>query len=289
MKKLYTIFGFGLMICLFLANNTSSKITSYHALKSLRTDGSIISMTGAPGENNCVSCHGGAALDGNNGMSEMTIVGSAGNEYVPGETITLQLELTDGSAKNGFQLVALNNDNEMAGEFIITNGSQTQLNENFQLEREYVTHTSGGTFQTSWTFDWVTPVTGGEVTFYVAANKSSNIGSSAGAEIYLSQHTFTAEDLTNTSVAEKPTFQFDIAFLKNQNKVVLDFDLSHNADVYFNLVDLKGSSVYSSQLGNRNAGEFKEVVNLKNNLENGIYVATLFFDNKPVSKKIMVH
>ena len=288
MKTLYVCLAIVLGGWLILSNQKSHKITEYHALKSLRTNGSITSMTGAPGENNCTSCHGGGTLDGNNGMNEMEIVGVTGNEYVPGETVTMQFEMTDGSDKNGFQLVALNNNDEMAGEFIITNGNQTQLRQNLQLGRDYVTHTVGGTGQTVWTFDWVTPETGGDVTFYVATNKSANIGSSGGGMIYLSQHTFTAEDLTNTELVEKPDFEFELAFLKNQSQAILDLQMPNSAVVFFNLVDLKGSSIYSSDLGIKNAGEFKEVIQLNKNLENGIYIATIFFDNKPVSKKFMV-
>jgi hypothetical protein len=287
MKSLITIASIAVLSWLLVSNKSNQKITSYHALKTLRTNGAITSMTGAPGENNCTNCHGGGTLDGNNGMNELSIVGGTGNEYVPGETLSMEFEMTAGGAKNGFQLVVLNADNEFAGEFIITDPAQTQLIENAGLGRSYVTHNTGGASASSWTFDWVTPAVGGNVTFYVASNESNNNNNSGGDLIYLSQHTFTADDLTNTT-EEKVNFDFGIAYLRNKSKINLDVELSNASDVFFNLVDLKGSSVYSANLGAKNAGEFKEVINLKNNLENGIYVATLFFNNKPVSKKFMV-
>lgn len=275
-------------IFVFLGNEKSGKVTAYHELKALNSSGPQGGLTGAPGEGSCVNCHSGGTLDGNAGMNEMSIVGVTGNEYTPGETLTMQIELTDGSPKNGFQLVALNNDNEMAGSFVITNSGQTQLRQNTVLGRQYVTHTSGGNLQDSWTFDWETPATGGEVTFYVATNKSGNNGSSGGDQIYLSQHTFTAEDLTSTLAKEKPTFEMDVHYVKNANQMVLNMDLPQSAGVFFNLVDLNGRSIYSVDLGQKNSGEFKEVVTLNRNLESGIYIATVFFNNNPVSQKFMV-
>jgi hypothetical protein len=288
MRIIYVLPLIALGTFVFLANEKSGKITSYHELKALNSSGPLGGRTGAPNETSCTSCHSGQPQDGNLGMNELNIVGASDNEYIPGQTISMQLELTDGAVKNGFQLVALHNNNEMAGGFIITNPAQTQLRENTVLGRQYVTHTSGGNLQNSWTFDWETPAIGGEVTFYVATNKSANNGSSGGDQIFLSQHTFTADDLTSTLEKEKPVFSLDAHYVKNANQMVLNMDLPQSAGVYFNLLDLSGRSIYSVDLGHKNSGEFKEVVTLNRNLDNGIYIATVFFNNNPISQKFMV-
>lgn len=288
MKKLYLSVPLILFLILISFENSNSKIVEYHQKELLRSTGLITSMTGAPGESNCTSCHSGNTNDGNNGMSELQITSQATNEYTPGETLTMEFELTDPSTKNGFQLVALNSNNEMAGSFTITDSGATQLRENQNLGRSYVTHVSGGTSNSSWTFDWETPETGGEVTFYVAANKSANNNSSSGDQIYLSQHTFTADDLANTTEQEKQIFDFDVFYQKQNQRLKLELNKLNQEEMFFNLIDLQGKSIHSQQLDQTNGDEVTEYIHLGKELESGIYVVTIFSYNTPVSKKIFV-
>lgn len=288
MKKLYISLPLLLFLILISFENNNSKVVDYHQKEFLRTSGAITSMTGAPGESNCTSCHGGGTNDGNAGMSELKITTQGSNEYTPGETLQMEFELTDPSAKNGFQLVVLNPDNEMAGNLIITEPGSTQLRENQNLGRSYVTHNSSGTNNSSWTFDWETPETGGEVTFYVAANKSGNNNISSGDQIYLSQHVFTADDLANTTEYKKQKLDFDVFYQKQNQRLKLDLTIPNQDELFFNLVDLQGKSIHSQPLEQSSAEEMTEYIHLGKELESGIYIVTVFSYNTPISKKIFV-
>lgn len=273
-----------LAVTLFLSNTSDFKVISYH----LRTSGNIVSQTGAPGEQNCTSCHNtGTVLDGNEAMNKLSL-DDGGSIFTPGEELTLKLEMTDASTKNGFQLVALNDNNEMAGNFIISDQTNTQLRSNDGLGREYVTHTSSGTQLTNWSFNWQTPENGGNVTFYVATNKTADNGTSGGDMIYLSDHEFQAIDVTNTTENEKYKPTLEIGYQPSSNSVFIDFETEKEASISVNIIDLSGRSILFREFGSYYPGLFSEKINLPNDIKNGIHIVTLFVNNKPISKKFMI-
>ena len=150
------------------------------------TGGSPAGKTGAPGEGNCTQCHAGMV---NSGLSTSTLTSSGNNEYVPGNTYNLTLDIQNGSAKNGFQIVVLDSiSNSNAGNFIVTDANNTKLISG--NNRFYITHKATGTSLTNWSFDWTAPPTNvGPITFYYAYNVTNNAYNSSGDQIYLSDFT----------------------------------------------------------------------------------------------------
>src|SRR5262249_26056254 len=72
-------------------------------------------LTGAPGDQTCVVCHAGTALNGGGGS--VTLTSSAGTTYTPGQAQTLTLSITDSRARAyGFQASARLDSNPTNGQ-----------------------------------------------------------------------------------------------------------------------------------------------------------------------------
>lgn len=288
-KLLLSLGGIGVAFIMYTLTGASSikKITTYHGVTKLQSGGPIGGATGAPGEGNCTDCHGGAVLDGNAGMNSIILNGGVGN-FIPGETVSVAVSLTDGSNKNGFQVVVLDQNDEMAGSFSITDTDNTQPRLDLSGgQRSYVTHTLNGNSLSSWSFDWEVPLGLEEATFYLATNKTNANEETTGDQIYLSSHSFTAESasLDNNSAFEN---SLDIAYLKESNRLIMDFSFENTAELSLNIVDLKGRSVHYERYNTLAPGEYSENVNIQTPLEKGIYIASFFVGNQPISKKFVV-
>ncbi len=133
--------------------------------------------TGSPGDNGrtCANCHSGGSFNASVSLSHN--IPSTG--YVPGNTYELTLSVNSSSNKHGFQMTCEDNSNQRQGSFASTDSNTQTLNNN-----QYIEHTSAGTSQTSWTFDWTAPSQGtGAVTFYVAVNATNANGTTSGDQV----------------------------------------------------------------------------------------------------------
>jgi hypothetical protein len=121
----------------FDSKNPHSSFTQYSAAI-INTSGSPPGKTGAPGESNCTMCHAGSVNDGSL-TSNITYDGT-NNEYIPGNTYSMNFSITNGSQKNGFQLVVLDSlQNNDVGTLSVTDLPNTKINAN---NRTYLNHTS---------------------------------------------------------------------------------------------------------------------------------------------------
>lgn len=285
MKLLY---GISLLMggCIMLSMISFSKKEHYKDYHSVNKNsaGSSASLTGAPGEANCTQCHTGTAQDGNNGVNVLELE-SGESEFTPGEIHSMVLTLTDASERNGFQLVALNENNDMAGSFTITDDVNTQKRSG--MSREYVLHTFNGNSLSSWSFDWSSPSNEGDVTFYVATNKTNSDGSNNGDVIYLSSHIYSSTGTNSIRSEELSSDNFEVGFSTKNKQLFIDFETLKEEHVSLNITDLNGKSLHFENLGKKSPGAFLEKIHLTD-LETGIYNATLFIGNTPYSKKFMV-
>lgn len=160
--------------------------TMVQKVRSLST-GPPPGVTGAPGEQTCVSCHFPAVSFSEEVGGQFTITGPP--TYTPGQTYPIQVRHVTADntrARWGFELTALAGETA-AGTFSNLSTQTQTLNAN---GRFYIEHTLVGTFGgqmggAQWTFNWVAPATNvGPVTFYAAGNQANNDGTSGGDEIY---------------------------------------------------------------------------------------------------------
>jgi PKD repeat protein len=137
--------------------------------------------TSAPGETPCGGCHGGATTSGG-AWDNISLSGVPGNNYAAGQTYTITINGgSAATAKNGFQITALNSSNAMAGSFVAGTGNAVSTSG----ARSYVTHTGAGVSSTSWSFQWTAPNPAvGTVTFYLALNATNSNNGTSGDIVY---------------------------------------------------------------------------------------------------------
>jgi hypothetical protein len=136
-----------------------------------------------------------------------------------------------------------------------------------------------------WT--WTAPATNvGDVTFYVATNKANNNTTASGDAIYLSQHM--VGSTAGIGENESAKSNFVVGYNSETNAVKIDFTSLTAGEMFFNLVDMNGRSVFTYELGNAQIGKNTTSVKLPNDLKNGIYFVNVFINNTPMSAKIQV-
>lgn len=249
--------------------------------------GSAAGKTGAPGEQNCTSCHAGAAQNGSNENIFTVLDGTNPvTTYVPGQQYTVTLAMASNPSKKGFQATALTSSNTMAGSFTGQAGN-TNIN---GTTKKYANHTSASNTSATapvWTWTWTAPASGsGNVTFYVACNKANNNGNDNGDVIYLSQHVLTEE--SSSSVEEVSFDNKFSAWWNNQtNQFNISYSLNKNALIGINLTDATGKSIYNKSLIKGIVGANKIELPLSG-LTSGMYIINLFIDNKSMSKKVII-
>jgi len=135
-------------------------------------NGSPGGRTGAIGEATCngSGCHNNTVQSGATGSvtNTLTFNGATATSYTPGATYTLNLATTGGTARHGFELMALNSSNAQAGTFTAGAGNTTIVSGG----KTRMTQT--GIYSGSISFRWVAPATDvGPITFYAITYSGS--------------------------------------------------------------------------------------------------------------------
>ena len=296
MKKLYIFPSLAIVAMGVFAFQTSRKtgmVEAYKVKEHMMPGGGQSGLTGAPGESNCTQCHSGSALDGSSeNIFELRDANlSVVTYYIPGQTYTATLRLASDPLKKGFSSTVLDASNDMAGSLAEMGIGGTQDFQNVGGTIDYVSHTDDPGSNTNanmlWSWTWNAPATeAGDVTFYIASNVANNNNLTSGDQIYLSQHVITSS--LGIEDKEVEAVNFNAGYAVEGHKVTVNFNSLVAGDMYFNLVDLNGKSVYTKQMDKALIGENHEVIALPQELKNGMYVVNFFVGNKAMSGKIMV-
>jgi len=149
--------------------------------------GALPENTGAPGDLTCgrAPCHN---VSPNIGDAEIAVdFGVSDSTYQAGETypITVSISNTE-RVRHGFQLLALNEQNQNTGTWQLTDEAVMQIRDGIaDATRKYVTHRTAGTEQEEWSLNWIAPEeTAGTVTFYASVLDANNNGSNSGDDVY---------------------------------------------------------------------------------------------------------
>jgi hypothetical protein len=248
--------------------------------------GAPTGKTGAPGEQNCTGCHGGAALDGST-ENILTVLNGATpvTSYVPGQTYTIALSMSSAPAKKGFQATALDANGNMAGTF--TAGTNTQIS---GTTRKYANHTSASNTNATqlWGWTWIAPtINANEVTFYVATNKTNANGTATGDQIFLSQHVVGSSAGIDESSSDK--HQFVASYQHDLKQLLIRFNTLSSEKMHLTIRDLSGKLVLNQDLGDCVVGQNKELVSLPSHIASGTYIVHFLLNNTAMSAKIQVH
>ncbi len=262
--------------------SVEGKITKYHVdgIEVVNfTSNPPAARTGAPGEANCTACHTGTAMSGE-GVVFFTVGG--GPNYTPGDTYPISIA-TVGGSKNGFELTILDGSDNQAGTFTAGDNSSVVS----EGGRQYIRHSASEGLG-SWTFNWTAPATNvGELTAYYAMNKSNNSESSSGDEIFLGS---TAIPPFNVSVVEnKLDKAYNVTYNNLTKQVSLSYSLFDNAKVVLNIQDLSGRLIQTLDFGYKSVGDYSEQVEINNPSMNGLYVVSLFVNNRVLNRKLMIN
>lgn len=255
---------------------------NYHTLNQAGSPGG---KTGAPGDGVCTQCHSGTVQSGS-GFNSVTLTngGNPVTEYETSTTYQVLVSMATTNIKNGFEIVALNSNNTVAGTWTITDATHTKTITVGGKAR--VTHKLAGTSMTSWTFNWTSPATNvGNVTFYLATNQTNNSSSDAGDIIRTSQHVFGSQ----AGIAETSAkIETQIGYQASTNSLNIHLNSKVDGSVFVNVVDLNGKSVFTENLGTVSAGESTLPVRLNNELNGGIYMVNVSVDNNMTMKRIFI-
>jgi len=295
MKRLYILPSLAIAAMGFFAFQSSistGKIGTFIETSHMFSSGNQPGLTGAPGENNCTMCHSGSVLDGSV-QNEFSLVNASFqpvSSYIPGDSYTATLQLASNPAKKGFSSTTLDEaTNSMAGTLTGMGIGGTDDFQNVGMTRDYVSHTAASNTNaiTLWSWTWDAPASDvGDVIFYIASNETNDDGSTAGDAIYLSEHTINST--LSVDEIESNDAAFTAGYSVDGNKVIIDFNSLVADEMYFNLVDLNGKSVFTYDLEKSLIGKNKQAISLPAEIENGIYVVNFFVGNRAMSAKIMV-
>jgi len=158
-------------------------------------------VTLADGGALCTACH--ATFDPNEGTGSVMI--DAPSTFMPGETVTFTVTVDNttppvGTLKQGFQ-VSVEDDAavEHAGTLVIVDAENTRFSSG---EQKYVTHTTAGNAQTTWTVGWTAPADAPEsVTIYAAGNAANGNFSPTGDYVYTTSATISRSSVANEEEA----------------------------------------------------------------------------------------
>jgi hypothetical protein len=287
MKKKYVIVSAILLSAGIFSfqNEKNGTIEKFHKLDS---GGKIGSYAGAPTDQNCTACHNGTAQSGTSVNTVTLISGTTPvTTYTPGATYTVSLTMAPNPSKKGFQAVAMNSSNSIVGTATANVVGGTQIK---TANRPTHKSTSNTSSNLAWVWNWVAPSTDvGNITIYVASMSANNNGNDdSGDVVYLSQHVFAADGSNNLEEVKKDKYQFKAGYSSTNNSIIMDFNSLISGQMYFNLVDLNGRSVFTYKMDNAQIGENHEKISLPEDLKDGMYVVNMFVNNNAMSQKIMI-
>jgi len=261
MKQLFTQFLllFGLVTYLVLLGNRS---------------GSPAGRTGAPGETTCgtSSCHN---VTPNTGSATINLtINEDQMTYQLGATHTIAIAI-DGAqvaGRNGFEIVALDAQDNNVGEWILAGNDKRERSSN---GRNYITQTTDGSAQAAWEIDWAAPeMDAGPVTFYVAVNDANNNGSRMGDDIYTTSLAVEAEVV---SAVEEISSLIGVTIYPNPVNEQLNLQLNLATDTHLRGIvrNVVGQSVIELFQGTISAGTSLQTFSIPQNLISGHYFLEL--------------
>ncbi len=216
-------------------------------------------------------CHDSYPLNSGTGSVTITVPSAV----QPGQTVPVTVTVVNttpeapGSAtgrRQGFEVAAKTPDGEIAGVSTITDATHTRLT--FGAART-VTHSAGGSHQSSWTFGWTAPDAPATVTFTAAGNAGNggdlngNGNNAAGDYIYATRQTVT---VGSVSAGEAPAAETRLALsAPHPNPVrtgaaALRLTLPAAGDVRVRILDAQGRTVRTVATAPRAAGASDLVV-----------------------------
>ncbi len=230
------------------------------------TSGPPQGYTGSPGDGrNCSACHS-PTNNYNPQITVQTNIPSSG--YTPGSTYQITLSVSSNSSKHGFQMTAEDVSNTRRGTF-----QNTDTNTQTAGNNQYIEHTSSGTSQTSWTFNWIAPQTGaGTITFYGTLNATNANNSTTGDSPVAFSYAFQEN---TTSVSENSIPGISITPNPVMDYLIIE-NVSNETIKSLSIYDLSGKLIakfndFSTRLDLRNLSTGRYLLKISTENKTGTY------------------
>jgi len=291
MKKIITLSAFLLGLALMLQpfitfTNVAQPLAGYTGSP---VDGKTCAFSG---------CHTGGTANGNQILLSTVGGNSLTNGYAASTTYNMTINLNNFNApRSGFSLSVLDDNNNQAGSFNLTNPTSTSVAT--LAGRDYVGHKSVAAGTVSWTFQWISPATStGQVKFYIAANKGTNntvsTDDAIGTAVYaVSPSTgltlVNASGGTGIEVLSADENGIDIFPNPISNRVSFSYSVDGNKNVSAALYNLNGQMVQEFFNEEKTAGEHNESFNINSEMSMGLYLIQVKMDDKVFFKKVMAN
>lgn len=249
------------------------------------SSGGIVNQTGSPGEGTCASCHSGGG-----GTTNVFISGSpafVSNQYVPGQTYTVTINVTNNSfTKFAFGAEILNPSNVNAGNMTTALAGVQIVN----VTRKNATHTTAktGTGSALFQFVWVAPLSG-TATIYAAGNAINGTGGTTG------------DTPGNSSLVLSPDLSAGIneAIVSGisglnvyPNPVRSEFKISYNlmetANLKAALYNIQGQEIVEFTNENQVTGAHVLDAQLPSDLAKGAYFVKLSVNGKQAVQRLIL-
>lgn len=202
-------------------------------------------------------------------------------EYAGGTEYNIAFLPNAFTGRYGFQLIALDASDQMAGSFTVTNAATTKIVTAGGYQ--YMGHLNASSFK-QWVFKWTAPAAStGPVTFYYAYNTADNNDQATGDVIYKGNVTINPEfngvnDLSNT-VADLKVFPNPVS-----SEFGLSFEAKENADMKADVYSLNGTLVKNLFDETIQTGSVNRIFNV-NDLAAGVYMVKLASGDGFVTQK----
>jgi hypothetical protein len=208
----------------------------------LSSDGKA-GKTGAPGENTCVQCHSGSAVNSGSGSISINTASIINGEYEMGQTYDLSVVVEQtGVSLFGFSIVALDANGNSVGTWIAGTDNHLDAATISGVTRQYLTHDfNGGATADSHTFSfqWTAPTEDfGAITFYASGNAANGNEASSGDKVYTTSQQVVLAQPINVSNAEN-----ELSLLWNSQTYVLSIQEDNVSDVQWLVFDVNGKLV----------------------------------------------
>ncbi|GIV28341.1 MAG: hypothetical protein KatS3mg027_2155 [Bacteroidia bacterium] len=247
----------------------------------------IPGRTGSPGETTCTACHGGGT--GTTNVSISATPNFSANEYIPGNTYTINVTVTNNSyTKFGFGCEILDpTSNSNAGTMNTPlTGVQFLTASNGRNNAVHTTPKTGsGT--TTFSFIWTAPTTTNNIVIYAAGNAVNGNGTTTGDAVGSASLVLTA----NTTSIKENTANNSMLIFPNPASDFISIHVDYfntPTDVTLELYDLKGIQHYTLINTKLNYGQNEIKTFLPTEVSNGLYLLKIRSNEKTIASQLFL-
>lgn len=249
----------------------------------------IAGYTGSPGESSCGSCHGGGSSSAAS-IVISSVPGFTNNEYIPGTTYTISIDVAATSFTSfGFGCEILNDQaanagvmqNAGAGVKFLVSGSRTNA--------VHTVRKNGLSNTVNFKFEWVAPAVGDTATIYVAANAVNGNNSTSGdypippvlLQLNAYQQPVGIRETRNTALAYMTLYPNPATNLSG-----ISYALTQTQEISIQLMDLNGRLLKTLVQQQETPGAHSHILDLQG-IAPGLYFVKLSGNNEKLSQKII--